>query len=324
MTPILAVVGPTASGKTSLAIELAELLDTEIISADSMQVYKGMEIGTGAPTPDERARVKHHFVSFLDPGAPFSAGEFERLAREVVLDLNRRGKTAVVVGGSGLYVRALIDGLFDGPGANEVVRKRLHAEAETVGTPEMYTRLAAIDAAYAAQINATDLKRIVRALEVHELAGEPLSNLHAQHQAARPPFDAVQVLIDWPRAELYERINARVDHMIANGFIEEVRRLDEHGFAAHVMKLRSLGYREFLAHIHGQQTLEHATGRMKQLTRNFAKRQLTWFRADKRIRWIPTSNNEQSTINNLDRLTNEVLETISRLGPLDRNMRSHV
>lgn len=302
MTHILAVVGPTASGKTALAIELAERLGTEIISADSMQVYKGMEIGTGAPTPEERARVKHHFVSFLGPGTRFSAGEFERMAREIVIDLNQRGKVAVVVGGSGLYLRALIDGLFEGPGADETLRARLHAEAEKIGTPLMYERLTRIDPAYAAQIEPTDLKRIVRALEVHEIAGEPLSALHAEHKSTRPPFDAVQVLIDWPRAQLYERIDARVDHMIANGFIDEVRRLDERGHAPHVMRLRSLGYREFLAYLHGQQSLEHATARMKQLTRNFAKRQLTWFRADKRIRWV-------SPTNDLDRLASEVFKT---------------
>jgi tRNA dimethylallyltransferase len=287
--PILAVVGPTASGKTALAIELAERLDTEIISADSMQVYKGMEIGTGAPTPEEQARVKHHFVSFLDPGVKFSAGEFERLAREVVIDLNRRGKTAVVVGGSGLYLRALIDGLFDGPGADESIRSQLNTEAGKIGTPAMYDRLVRIDPAYAAQIKPTDLKRIVRAIEVHAIAGQPLSALHAQHRAAHPPFESIQVLIDWPRPILYDRINARVDQMLANGFIDEVRRLDAQGHAPALLRLRSLGYREFLAHIHGHQSLEHAADRMKQLTRNFAKRQLTWFRADKRITWVATS-----------------------------------
>ena len=286
MIPILAVVGPTASGKTALAIELAERLNTEIVSADSMQVYKGMEIGTGAPTPGELARVKHHFVSILDPGTQFSAGDFERMARPVVLDLHARGKTAVVVGGSGLYVRALIDGLFEGPGADAAIRKRLEFESERNGVAALYARLQTIDPAYAAQIVPGDLRRIVRALEVHEIAGAPLSALHAQHKAVRPPFDAVQVLIDWPRNVLYDRINARVDHMIANGFIDEVRRLDDQGHAAHIMRLRSLGYREFLAYLHGEQSLEHATARMKQLTRNFAKRQLTWFRADKRIRWI--------------------------------------
>ncbi|NUM54528.1 MAG: tRNA (adenosine(37)-N6)-dimethylallyltransferase MiaA [Candidatus Hydrogenedentes bacterium] len=305
MTQILAVVGPTASGKTALAIELAERLDTEIVSADSMQVYKGMEIGTGAPTPQERARVRHHFVGFLDPGTAFSAGEFERLAREVVINLNNRGKIAVVVGGSGLYLRALIDGLFDGPGADAAIRKRLHAQAGAIGTPAMYDQLKRIDPAYAAQIKQTDLKRIVRALEVHEIAGAPFSTLHARHRAARPPFDAVQVLIDWPRPVLYERINARVDHMIANGFIDEVRRLDELGHAPHIMRLRSLGYREFLACIHGQQSLEHATGRMKQLTRNFAKRQLTWFRADKRIEWLHATDN-------LEQLAGEALRKLSK------------
>ncbi|MCC6798428.1 MAG: tRNA (adenosine(37)-N6)-dimethylallyltransferase MiaA [Candidatus Hydrogenedentes bacterium] len=291
MIPILAVVGPTASGKTALAIDLAERLETEIISADSMQVYKGMEIGTGAPTLEEQARVKHHFVSFLDPGVKFSAGEFERLAREVVIDLNKCGKTAVVVGGSGLYLRALIDGLFDGPGADESLRGQLNTEAEKIGTPAMYERLVRIDPAYAAQIKPTDLKRIVRALEVHAIAGEPLSVLHAQHRAAHPPLESVQFLIDWPRAVLYDRINARVDQMLANGFIDEVRRLDAQGHAPALLRLRSLGYREFLSHIHGHQTLEHATDRMKQLTRNFAKRQLTWFRADKRITWIAMNAN---------------------------------
>ncbi|MCC6154999.1 MAG: tRNA (adenosine(37)-N6)-dimethylallyltransferase MiaA, partial [Candidatus Hydrogenedentes bacterium] len=245
-----------------------------------------MEIGTGAPTPEEQARVKHHFISFLDPGVRFSAGEFERLAREVVIDLNKRGKTAVVVGGSGLYLRALIDGLFDGPGADESLRTQLNTEAGKIGTPAMYDRLMRIDPDYAAQIKPTDLKRIVRALEVHAIAGEPLSALHAQHRAAHPPFESLQVLIDWPRNVLYDRINARVDQMIANGFIDEVRSLDALGHAPALLRLRSLGYREFLAHIHGHQTLEQATDRMKQLTRNFAKRQLTWFRADKRIRWI--------------------------------------
>lgn len=286
MIPILAVVGPTASGKTALAIELAERLGTEIISADSMQVYKGMEIGTGAPTREEQARVKHHFVSFLEPGTAFSAGEYERLARKVVLDLNKRGKTAVVVGGSGLYLRALIDGLFEGPGADDETRKRLREEAETSGTRALYARLASIDPEYAAQIQANDLRRIVRALEVFEITGSPLSVLHAQHRAAHPPFEAVQVLIDWPRAVLYERINARVDDMLANGFIDEVRRLDQLGYAPHIKRLRSLGYREFLAHLHGEQTLEEATARMKQVTRNYAKRQLTWFRSDKRVKWL--------------------------------------
>ncbi len=296
MTSILAVVGPTASGKTALAIELAKRLDTEIISADSMQVYKGMEIGTGAPSTDELARVKHHFISFLDPGTLFSAGEFERMARPVVENLNRQGKIAVVVGGSGLYVRALLDGLFDGPGADDAIRKRLHAEAESLGVPAMYKRLVTIDAAYAAQIKPTDLKRIVRALEVYEITGTPLSELHAEHQAARPPLSAEQVLIDWPRPTLYARINARVDNMLADGFLDEVRHLEKQGHAPHLMRLRSLGYREFLAHLHGEQTLEQATEAMKKVTRNFAKRQLTWFRADKRVKWLPTHTSDDIRI----------------------------
>jgi len=291
VTSILAVVGPTASGKTALAIELAEHLGTEIVSADSMQVYKGMAIGTGAPSAKELARIKHHFIGFLDPGTVFSAGDYERLARPVVEDLNRRGKMAVVVGGSGLYVRALIDGLFDGPGRDDEIRSRLHAQADELGVSEMYSRLASIDPDYAAQIKPTDLKRIVRALEVYEISGTPLSVLHAQHRAVHPPLTAVQVLIDWPRAQLYARINARVDQMLADGFVDEVRALDVGGHAPHLMRLRSLGYREFLAYLHGNQSFEQASEAMKKVTRNYAKRQLTWFRADKRVRWLGVSDN---------------------------------
>ena len=308
MNCILAVVGPTASGKTSLAIELADRLHTEIISADSMQVYKGMEIGTGAPSAEELARVKHHFVSMLDPGTPFSAGEFERGARAIVERLNADGKPAVVVGGSGLYVRALLDGLFDGPAGDDTVRARLNAEAAATSVDAMYRRLQEIDPAYAAQIAPVDLKRIVRALEVYEITGQTFSALHAEHQAAQKPLSSVQVLIDWPRAQLYDRINARVDKMLADGFIDEVKRLVDAGYEKHLRRLRSLGYPEFLAHLRGELSLDEATGRMKQYTRNFAKRQLTWFRADRRIHWLPVEcdNNPRDLPSKVLELRNEL------------------
>jgi len=195
---VVAVVGPTASGKTALALELAVRLDSEIISADSMQVYRGMEVGTAAPTPQERAMVKHHFIGMLSPGEEFSAGMFERLARKVVKSLNAHAKTAVVVGGAGLYVRALLEGLFPGPEKDDAIRSRLHREAEKEGVPRLYARLKVCDPDYADLINQNDLRRIVRALEVYELTGRPLSKLHAEHQEAAMPLDAVQVAFDWP------------------------------------------------------------------------------------------------------------------------------
>lgn len=289
MTRVLAVVGPTASGKTALAIDLALRLDTEIISADSMQIYRGMEIGTGAPSAEERARVPHHFIGIRDPDEPFSAGEFQRQARLIVESLSARGKPAIVVGGSGLYVRALIDGLFEGPPKDAGLREHLHAEAQQHGVAQLYERLRYFDPDYARTILPNDLRRIVRALEVFELTGTPLSEHHRRHRERIQPLAAVQVALDWPRDALYRRIDARVDRMVSAGFVEEVRRLLERGYGPHLLRLRSLGYREFIAYLNGAQTLEQAVAATKQTTRRFAKRQLTWFRPDKRIHWLPAT-----------------------------------
>lgn len=289
MISVLAVVGPTASGKTAIGIELAERLRTEIISADSMQVYRGMDIGTAAPTPEERARVKHHFTGFLEPGQTYSAGQFEREARRIVGALNEQGKPAVVVGGSGLYIRALIDGLFEGPGRDDAIRARLHEEAQRVGVPVLFGRLCEADPEYASRIHPGDFRRIVRALEVRELTGIPLSEHFRIQKGAGSALAAVQIMPDWARGRLYERINRRVDRMIESGFIEEVKALLDAGFEWPLLQLRSLGYREFIAHLRGALTLEQAVDAMKMNTRRFAKRQLTWFGGDKRIHRIALS-----------------------------------
>jgi tRNA dimethylallyltransferase len=283
---LIAVVGPTASGKTALAIELAKHLGSEVVSADSMQVYQGMEIGTAAPTTDEQAQVKHHFVSFLDPGEQFSAGKFTRRGRVIVDESIRCGKVTVVAGGAGLYVRALVEGLFAGPSHDPVIRGRLEKEAVDSGIPALFARLKAIDPEYAEIISANDQRRIVRALEVYELTGKPLSKLHTQHQEMLQPLKALLVAFDWPRAELYARINRRVDQMLALGFLDEVKTLLDRGYREHLYRLRSLGYREFIAYLDGTQSYEEASEAMKQNTRRFAKRQLTWFRNDPAVRWM--------------------------------------
>ena len=287
---ILAVVGPTASGKTALAITLAERLGTEIISADSMQFYRGMEIGTAAPTQEERARVPHHFVGFLAPDQQMAAGEYERMARRVVSGLNARGKTAVVVGGSGLYIGALIDGLFEGPPRAPALRARLKAEAAEEGNASLLERLREVDPEYAGLLSSeNDLVRIVRALEVHEITGRPFSELHREHRAGSTPLDAVQVALDFDREALYERINRRVDTMVASGWIDEVRALLDQGYGAHIGRLKALGYREIVAYLNAEQNLEEAIEATKQHHRRYAKRQLTWFRADPRVHWLPAS-----------------------------------
>ena len=295
---IIAVVGPTASGKTAVGIEIAERLGGEIISADSMQFYRGMEIGTGAPTAAELARVKHHFVGFLDPSEEFSAGAFERAARERVADLRAQDKPPIVVGGAGLYVSALLDGLFPGPGKDDAIRARLHEEAETAGVPALYERLANVDPEYAAVIQENDLRRIVRALEVHELTGEPLSKLHREHRSETESLDAVLVAPEWPRNELYARIDARVDAMLDHGLLDEVQALLDNGYGADIDRLRSLGYREMAAHLRGESTLDEATELMKRYTRRYAKRQLTWFRADARVHWLPASGHTPAELAN--------------------------
>ncbi len=287
MTGVVAVAGPTATGKTALAIALAERLDTEIISADSQQFYRGMEIGTAAPTPEERARAPHHFVCFLDPSEQMAAGDYQRAARAVVARLNAAGKPAVVVGGSGLYIHALIDGLFEGPPRDPEIRARLEAQADCHGNAHLFARLQAVDPTYAATLtSANDRVRVVRALEVHELTGTPLSELHREHRRKTRAIPNVQVALDMPRDGLYARINRRVDAQIAAGWIEETRALLDAGHGEHLQRLKSHGYRELAHHLETGAPLDETCAQIKRNVRHYAKRQFSWFRADKRIHWL--------------------------------------
>ncbi len=290
MRPVLAVVGPTASGKTRLSLELAERLNGEIVSADAMQVYRGMEIGTAAPTPEERGRAPHHLVSFLSPDTLMAAGRFQKEARECLRDIQARGRTALVVGGSGLYVRALLDGLFEGPGRDEALRARLREEANTLGNAALMARLRDVDPDYAAMLSSeNDVVRVVRALEVHALTGIPYSRLHAAHRERPDRIPALQIGVAPPRDLLYDRINRRVDEMIAAGWVDEVRGLVAAGHEGHLERIKALGYREIAAYLRGEQSLEEAVEAVKRHHRRYARRQLSWFRADKRVRWLDPS-----------------------------------
>lgn len=286
MIQVVAVVGPTGSGKTALGIEIAEALGTEIISADSMQFYKGMEIGTGAPNTEELAAVKHHFIGHLTPDQEMSAWDYAVEARKVVDTLNNEGKPAVIVGGSGLYIRALLDGLFDGPGKDESIRAVLEEEAAENGVEALYTRLQGLDPEYASVISSNDLRRIVRGLEIFELSNERPSALYAKHQAETKPFTSVQYAIEYPRDGLYERINNRVDAMLKSGLVAEIKKLIEQGYEKDIERLKSLGYREMLAYVKGQRDYDEAVDLMKMYTRRYAKRQITWFKADSRVHYL--------------------------------------
>jgi len=282
---VLCIVGPTASGKTNLALLIAQRLHGEIISADSRQVYKYLDIGTAKPTQQQLRQVKHHFVDELNPDECFNAGDFGRKGREIIEKLFRAKKVPMVVGGSGLYIRSLIDGFFEGPSANNDVRQRLYSRLHAEGADKLLSELRRVDPASASKMLPTNTRRIVRALEVFELTGIPISKLH--EQKIRIDFSPLMIGLQWDRKLLYERINRRVDAMLEMGFLDEVRRLLDMGYSEPTNSLQTVGYQEAISHLRGKIDYDTMVELIKRNTRRFAKRQLTWFRADKRIQWMP-------------------------------------
>jgi tRNA dimethylallyltransferase len=273
----LVLTGPTGSGKSRLALELAPLLGAEIVGMDSMTLYRGMDVGTAKPTPEERRLVPHHLIDVLEPWQPASVAWWLGRAAECCRDIEARGRRALFVGGAPLYLKALLHGLFDGPPADEGLRARLAEEAARDGRPALHARLAGVDPAAAARLHPNDVRRVVRALEVWELTGRPLSAWQTQWQG--PPAAAPRcVWVDRPRAELYRRIDARAREMVAAGLVEEVRALRSSPRPISREARQALGYKELFAYLDGEGTLEEAVGRIQARTRQFAKRQLTWFR----------------------------------------------
>jgi tRNA dimethylallyltransferase len=282
--PVVAVVGATASGKSALALDLAERLGGEIVNTDSMQVYRGMDIGTAKLTHAERRGISHHLLDVLDVAEPATVAEFQGWARAVVEDCHRRGVTPVLVGGSALYVRAILDE-FEVPGTAPEVRARLEEELAAVGPEALHARLAEMDPTTAARITPQNGRRVVRALEVIELTGQPYtSTLPEQRYHYR---GAVQVGVDIDRATLDRRIQERVDRMWAAGFVEEVRRLTEQGLREGRTAYRALGYQQVLAFLDGEISEDEAREQTVNRTRRFARRQDGWFRKDPRITWVP-------------------------------------
>jgi len=283
---ILVIAGPTASGKSELALELARRLDGEIVSADSMQVYRGMDIGTAKPTPEQRAEIPHHLLDVADPDQPFSAADFAGAADTAIRDIGSRGRQSIVVGGTGLYIRALLKGLVDSPGGADEFRQALHEEAGRLGNEALLERLRRVDPELAARLHPNNLPRIIRALEVYHLTGIPLSRYQQEHGFSGQRYRSLQIGIRAGRPLLYNRIDDRVDRMLEQGLVQEVQHLLNAGYGPDSKAMRSIGYKEMAAHLAGESSLEEASRLIKRNTRHYAKRQLTWFNADKDILWL--------------------------------------
>jgi tRNA dimethylallyltransferase len=279
---VVAVVGPTAAGKSELAVELAEAIGGEVVNADSMQIYRGMDIGTAKLPASERRGVRHHLLDLLDVTEPATVAEFQTLARAAIANCHDRGVVPILVGGSALYVRAILDP-FDFPGSDAAVRARLETELASTGPARLHRRLAARDPAAASAILASDGRRIVRALEVIELTGRPYRSRLPPHESVYA--DARLFGLDVPRNDLAERIAQRVERMWVAGFVDEVRRLESAGLRQGRTASKALGYAQVLRHLSGEVSDAAAREQTVQATRRFARRQDSWFRKDPRISW---------------------------------------
>ena len=284
MTRVVALVGPTGVGKTDVGIALAAACGAEIVNADSRQVYRRLDIGSAKPTPAQQALVPHHLIDVVEPDEPFDCARFRALAVAAIADIVGRGKRVLVVGGTGLYVKALLRGLFAGPSRDAALRADL-AREEAAAPGSLHRHLAAVDPTAAARLHPHDQVRLIRALEVYRLTGRPLSAWQAEHAFAARQFDSLILGLTLPRAELYARIEARCRVMIDAGLVDEVRALYAAGLDPGLPALRSLGYREVGEYVRGGCDLPTAVARMAQATRRLAKRQLTWFGADRSVTW---------------------------------------
>jgi tRNA dimethylallyltransferase len=287
---VLVLVGPTASGKTAVSLPLAEQIGAEIISADSRQLYRYMDIGTAKPTSEDRERIPHHFIDIRNPDEDYSAGEFGASAGAEIDRILSRGRLPLIVGGSGLYVRSLIDGFFDGPPADREYRAELERRVGVGGVGGLLDDLRRLDPEYAAVVDPTKPRRIIRALEVVHITGRPLSVLHRERKP-EIRFEARQFGLSWRRPELYDRINRRCRTMLEAGLLDEVDRLVSMGYGPGLNALNTVGYAEAFACRRGEITPDEMDVRFAQNSRRYAKRQVTWFARDQRIRWIQMDEN---------------------------------
>ncbi len=287
MNNIICIAGPTASGKTALAVELAKELDGEVISCDSMQIYKGMDIGTAKPTDEERQGIVHHMLDVAEPWEDFSVSRYCEMATPILEDILARGKTAIIAGGTGLYMDSLMRGNTFAPCPTTGCRERLEAQAEEMGMERMLQRLRSIDPDAAAKLHLADRKRIIRALEVFEETGETITAHNLRTQSNPPRYCPLYLGLDFEsRAQLYERIDLRVEIMLQQGLIGEIQGLLAAGIPAKCTAMQAIGYKEFVLALQDRCPLEDAAAQVQQASRHYAKRQLTWFRRNPAMHWL--------------------------------------
>ena len=295
MNNIICIAGPTASGKTALAVALAKKLDAEVISCDSMQIYKGMDIGTAKPTVQEMDGVPHHMLDVVAPTEEFSVSRYCQMADPILEDILARGKVAIIAGGTGLYMDALIRGNTFAPYPSTGMREKLEAQADREGMEAMLKLLETIDPDSAAKLHPADRKRIIRALEVYYETGQTITAHNLKTQTIPPKYTATWfALEDENRQDLYDRIDSRVDKMLEAGLVEEIRNLLDAGIPEKCTAMQAIGYKEFIAYMHGQCSLEIAVQQVQQASRHYAKRQLTWFRRNENIHWLRRKKGENT------------------------------
>jgi tRNA dimethylallyltransferase len=283
---LVIIVGPTGVGKSEVALDVALEFDGEIINADSQQVYRHMNVGTGKPTAEQRQKAPHHLIDIIDPDEEFNAALFRERALQCAQEIWSKKKRVILCGGTGLYIRALTHGLFVGPARNPEIRRRLEREAEGKGPGFLYERLKEADPAVTSWIHPNDRQRTIRALEVFEATGKKMSQWQQEHGFKESPFETLKIGLNRDRAELYDLIDRRCDKMIGDGLVNEVKGLLDKGYNLDLKALQSVGHRHVGLFLSGSKSLEDAVYLMKRDTRHLAKRQLTWFRSDKEIRWF--------------------------------------
>ena len=289
--PLIVVAGPTASGKTSLAIDIAKTLDGEIVCADSMQIYKYMDIGTAKATKEEQAQCPHHLMDIVEPDCEFSVADYTELAHKTISDIVSRGKTPIMCGGTGLYIDSVVNDVEFGEFENDyTLRRELEELAKKEGSQRLIDMLSEFDPLSAKKLHPNNLKRIIRAIEFYKVSGIPISEHQHMTKLKESRYNAVEFIIDRERCELYDRINRRVDIMMDEGLADEVKTLMDRGYSPELNSMQGIGYKELIAYFNGKSTLDEAVDAIKQNSRRYAKRQLTWFRRNENIHWLSPDN----------------------------------